>query len=138
MLAQWDPFTEISRLQQNLWGRNQQSENNAFRPAVDIYEDEQGIHVKADVAGVKPEDLSVDVENRVLTISGERKLESTSDDKGYHRVERRYGSFSRSFALASDVNPDDIKADYKDGVLTVLLPKAIKNIKKQIAVKSPG
>ena len=135
MLTQWDPFTEISRLQQNLLGRQAQA-TEAFRPAVDIYEDEQGIHVKAEVAGVKPEDLTVDVDNRVLTISGERKLETTTDDKGYHRVERRYGSFSRSFSLANDVNPDDIKADYKDGVLTVLLPKVSKQTKKQIAVNA--
>jgi len=137
MLAQWDPFSEISRLQQNLWGRNGNAENAAaFRPAVDIYEDEQGIHVRADVAGVKPEDLNVDVENRVLTISGERKMENTSDEKGYHRIERRYGKFARSFALANDVNPDDIKADYKEGVLNVLLPKAVTQTKKQIAVNA--
>lgn len=134
MLAHWDPFTEISRLQKGIWGR--EGTDDAFRPAVDIYEDKDGVHVKADLAGVKPEDLNVDVDNNVLTIKGERKLETTDDKNGYHRVERRYGSFTRSFALTDAVDPEKIEADYKDGVLTVLLPHAAQRSKRQIAVKA--
>ncbi|MDD9939957.1 MAG: Hsp20/alpha crystallin family protein [Myxococcales bacterium] len=132
MLTQWDPFSEISRLQNDFFRRNRQ--DAGFRPAVDIYQDDKGIHVRADVAGVSPEDIKVEVENRVLTISGERKLEKTSDEGGYHRVERQYGSFSRSFALAEDVDPESIKADYRNGVLNVLLPKSEVKARKQIAV----
>lgn len=136
MLAHWDPFSEISRLQQNLVGRK--SVDDGFRPAVDIYEDDQGVHVKADLAGVKPEDLNVDVENSVLTIKGERRMETTDDKNGYHRVERRYGAFTRSFALTDDVDPDKIEADYKDGVLNIVLPHAEKRSKRNISVKAEG
>lgn len=135
MLANWDPFAEITRLQNELFRRREQNET-AFRPSVDIYEDEQGIHIKADVAGVKPEDLKLEIDNNVLTIRGERKLEQEDKDKGYHRIERSYGTFSRSFALNNNVSSDDVKADYKDGVLNVLLPKKASNAKREIAVNA--
>lgn len=134
MLTNWDPFSEISRLQNNFFRQNR--EDQGFRPAVDIYQDDKGIHVKADVAGVDPKDIEVEVENRVLTIRGERKLAKESDEGGYHRVERHYGKFSRSFALAEDVDPESIKADYKNGVLNVLLPKSAPKTRKQISINS--
>ena len=135
MLANWDPFAEITRLQHELFRRRETNET-AFRPSVDIYEDEQGIHIKAVVAGVKQEDLKLEIDNNVLTIRGERKLEQEDTDKGYHRIERSYGSFSRSFALNNNVSSEDVKADYKDGVLNVLLPKKSSAAKREIAVNA--
>lgn len=133
MLANWDPFAEISRLQSELFKRRD-SGDVSFRPSVDIYEDEQGIHVKADLAGVKKEDVKVEIDNNQLTIRGERKLEKEDNQKGYHRIERTYGSFSRSFSLNSDISSEEIKADFTDGVLTVLLPKKAANSKREIPV----
>ena len=133
MLANWDPFSEISRLQNELFKRRDGNEV-PFRPSVDIYEDEQGIHLKADLAGVKKEDVKVEVDNNVLTIRGERKLEKEDKQKGYHRIERAYGSFSRSFSLNSDISSEEIKADFNDGVLTVLLPKKTASNKREIPV----
>jgi HSP20 family protein len=104
MLAHWDPFSEMSRLHDRVFGRSAALNGDyAWKPAVDIYEDEKLFHVDVEVPGVKPEDINVNVENNVLTITGERKLEAADQRDGYHRVERFYGSFSRSFALTDKV-----------------------------------
>jgi HSP20 family protein len=135
MLGYWDPFAEMSRVQDRFFGRPSLEREQVFRPAVDIYEDAEGIAVKADLAGVKPEDIKVEVENKVLTISGQRQLENSKQREGYHRVERFYGSFSRSFALSDDVSPDEIDAKYENGVLTVRLPKRPTAKRREIQVK---
>ena len=134
MLAQWDPFAELNKLHSHFARTNPDSQ--AFRPAVDIYEDDKGVHVDAELAGMSPEDIKVDVENNVLTISGERKMEKESDDKGYHRVERFYGSFSRSFAIGDDINADAIDAKYSDGVLRLLLPKRPEVKPRKVQIKA--
>ena len=123
MLGYWDPFAEMSRVQDRFFGRPAQEREYAWKPAVDIFEDDGGIQVKVDVAGVKPEDIKVEVENNVLTISGQRKLDHEEKREGYHRVERFFGSFSRSFALTDEVSADDIEAKYENGVLNLRLPK---------------
>lgn len=135
MLAHWDPFNEISRLHDRYFGAGY-DRDFAFRPAVDIYEDEGGIHVKAELAGVKPEDVKVSVENRILTISGERKFENEDKRDGYHRVERAYGSFSRSFVLPTEVKAEEIDAKMDSGVLTVSLPRRPEAKRREIAVKA--
>jgi len=101
---------------------------------VDIYEGEHELVVKADLPDVKPEELDIRVENNILTIRGERKFEKKVDEKNYLRVERAYGSFARSFSLANTVNTDAIKADYRDGVLTLSVPKREEAKPKQIKV----
>lgn len=136
MLGYWDPFTEMNRIQDRFFGRPTQEREYAFRPAVDIYEDEDGIHVTAELAGVKPEDIKVEVENKVLTISGQRKLDHDEKREGYHRVERHYGSFSRSFALSDEVSADEIEAKYENGVLNLRLPKRPAAKRREIEVKS--
>lgn len=136
MLGYWDPFAEMSRIQDRFFGRPVQERELNFRPAVDIYEDEEGIHVQADLAGVRPEDLKVEVENNVLTISGQRKLDHDDKRDGYHRVERYFGTFSRSFALTDEVSSDEIEAKYENGVLNVRLPKRPAAKRREIAVKS--
>ena len=138
MLGYWDPFADISRLHDRVLARNSNSVDRelAFKPAVDIYEDNDGIHVHADLAGVKPEDIKVNVENNVLTISGERKLDQQDKRDGYHRVERYYGSFSRSFALTNEVDSENIDAKYEQGVLKVTLRKRPSAKRRAIEVKA--
>ena len=92
-------------------------------PAVDIQETENELIVKADVPDVEMKDIDVRMENGTLTIRGERKFEAKKNEGGWHRVERSYGTFERAFALPETVDPEAVKADYKNGVLTVTLPK---------------
>src|SRR5258705_6446594 len=117
-----------------LFGRSHETNLTFWAPAVDIYENEHELVVKADLPDVKPEDLDIRVENNILTIRGERKFEKKVDEKNYLRVERSYGSFTRSFSLANTVNSEAIKADYKDGVLTLTIPKREEAKPKQIKV----
>ena len=131
-LNRWEAFTgnaglesQVNRIFGELFGRTQESNLTTWAPAVDIAESEHELVVKADLPGVKPEDL---------TIRGERKFEKKVDEKNYLRVERSYGSFARSFSLANTVNSEAIKADYKDGVLTLTIPKREEAKPKQIKV----
>ena len=127
--------TQLNRLFNDFFGRATQEQNlTTWAPAVDIYEAEQELVVKADLPDIKPEELDIRVENNILTIRGERKFEKKVDEKNYLRVERAYGSFSRSFSLANTVNTEAIKADYQDGVLTLRIPKREEAKPKQIKV----
>jgi HSP20 family protein len=105
-----------------------------WAPAVDIFETEHQLVVKADLPDVNPQDLDIRVENNILTIRGERKFENKENEENYLRVERAYGSFSRSFSLANSVKSDAIKADYQNGVLTLSIPKREEAKPKQIRV----
>jgi HSP20 family protein len=136
MLAYWDPFGEVSRIHDRFFARNGIERESSWKPAVDIYEDNDGVQVKADLAGVKPEDIKVNVESNVLTISGERKLEKADTRDGYQRVERLHGSFSRSFALTDEVSAEDIDAKYDSGVLTVSLKKRPAAKRREIEIKA--
>src|SRR6266481_4207011 len=140
-LDRWESFrwtspdSQLNRLCSDFFGRATQEQNlTAWAPAVDIYEGENELVVKADLPDVKPEDLDIRVENNILTIRGERKFGKKVDEKNYLRVERAYGSFARSFTLANTVNTEAIKADYKDGVLTLSIPKREEAKPKQIKV----
>jgi HSP20 family protein len=108
-----------------------------WSPAVDIVETEDELIVKADLPDVRLEDIDVRVENGTLSLKGERKFEKELADKGYHRIERSYGSFMRSFSVPSSVDTEKVSADYKNGVLTVTLPKkeAAKPKQVKVAVK---
>jgi len=144
-LDRWEPFrgssseNQLNRLFSDFFGRASQEQNlTSWAPAVDIYEGEHELVVKADLPDIRPEELDIRVENNILTIRGERKFEKKVDEKNYLRVERAYGSFARSFALANTVNTDAIKADYKDGVLTLSVPKREEAKPKQIKVNVTG
>ena len=113
---------------------SEESNLTAWAPAVDIFETEHELVVKADVPDLDPKDLDVHVENNILTIRGERKFEKNVNEDNCLRIERAYGSFSRSFSLASTVNPEAIKADYRNGVLTLSIPKREEAKPKQIKV----
>ena len=126
---------QISRLFNDAFERTGQESNlTAWAPAVDIYENEHELVVKADLPDIDPKDLDLRVENNILSIRGERKFEKQVNEDNYLRVERAYGSFSRSFSLANTVNPDGIKADYQNGVLTLVVPKREEAKPKQIKV----
>jgi HSP20 family protein len=94
-----------------------------WSPAVDILEDDHSLTLKADLPDVKPEDIDVRVENNTLTIKGSRKFEKDENVKGWHRIERSYGDFVRSFSLPNTLDTEKVAADYKNGVLTITLPR---------------
>jgi HSP20 family protein len=126
---------QINRLFNDAFERTGQESNlTAWAPAVDIYENEHELVVKADLPDIDPKDLDIRVENNILSIRGERKFAKQVSEDNYLRVERAYGSFSRSFSLANTVNPDGIKADYQNGVLTLVVPKREEAKPKQIKV----
>lgn len=126
---------QINRLFNEAFERGGEESNlTTWAPAVDINETEHELVVKADLPGIDTKDLDIRVENNVLTIRGERKFEKKVNEENYLRVERAYGSFSRSFSLANTVNPEGIKADYQNGVLTLNIPKREEAKPKQIKV----
>src|SRR6266481_4809762 len=142
-MNRWEqPFRGATTLQEQMnrvfgdvVGRaGEESNLTPWAPAVDIYETEHELVVKADLPDVDPQDLDIRVENNVLTIRGERKFENKVNEENYLRVERAYGSLARSFTLASTVNSDAIKADYQNGVLTLSIPKREEAKPKQIKV----
>ncbi len=143
VLTRWEPFSEFQSLQsrmnrlfeQQYGGRDEglMSSGN-FVPPVDIYEDQHGIQLKLEVPGVDEKDLNINVENNVLTVSGERKFENEQKEENFHRIERRYGSFTRSFTLPNTVDTGKITADYNSGVLSIRLVKREEAKPKQIKV----
>jgi HSP20 family protein len=141
-LNRWEPFRGAATLQEQvnrLFGNvlehsGEESNLTSWAPAVDIYETEHELVVKADLPEVDPKELDIRVENNLLTIRGERKFEKKVTEENYLRVERAYGSFSRSFSLANTVNSEAIKAEYQNGVLTLTIPKREEAKPKQIKV----
>ncbi len=145
-LARWNPFREMEELQNRIWnafnlsparrGEGQESITVAqWAPLVDITEDDNGYLISAELPEVKKQDVKVTVENGVLTISGERQFEKEEKGRRYHRVERSYGSFLRSFTLPDDADASKVSATFKDGVLKVQVAKSEAARPKQIEVK---
>jgi len=141
-ITRWDTYGGLTGLQEQVNRlfesafprRTDNSALTSWAPAVDIYETENELVVKADLPEVSEKDLDVRVENNMLTIRGDRKFEKKVEEENYLRVERTYGTFSRSFSLPNTVNTEAIKADYKNGVLTVTLPKRAESKPKQVKV----
>jgi HSP20 family protein len=109
--------------------------DRGWAPAMDLKEDEHAFTVEADLPGLKKEDIDVSVVDNIVTIKGERKHESETNEKGYHRVERRYGTFERSFEIPGGFAAENISAQFSDGVLRVMLPKREESKPKQVEVK---
>jgi HSP20 family protein len=109
-----------------------------WSPSVDIYETENELVLKADLPDVKLEDIQVGVENQTLTLKGERKFEEDETVRGHHRIERNYGAFVRSFAVPATVDPEKVAAEYKNGVLTVKLPKKEAAKPRQVKIEVKG
>jgi HSP20 family protein len=149
-----DPFSDLRTLQKdwnrafnttfpvffnNLGNRLEDSlVSGKWTPQVDIYEDKNAIALEADLPGVKPEDVKISLENFKLTLSGERKFEHEENQSNWYRVERGYGSFTRTFSLPNSVNVDGVKAEFKNGVLRITLPKREEVKARQIQVEVKG
>jgi len=129
----FEPFPGLKAFEDTMNRLFTEPNNRPWVPPVDIRETENELVVKADIPDVKFEDIDVRLENGTLTLAGERKFEEKQDEGGWHRVERSYGKFERVFTLPDTVNPDAVKADYKNGTLTITLPK--KEIAKPRQVK---
>jgi HSP20 family protein len=144
MIARWDPFRELNlitdrmnRLFQDTYGTQGRPEEGItanFVPAVDIYEDEHNVTVKMEVPGIDQKDIDVRLENNTLTVRGERKFDKDEKEENFHRIERRYGSFYRSFALPNTLDAEKVQADYDNGVLRIRLAKKAEAKPKQIKV----
>jgi len=141
LLTRYDPFRDLFRLQDALnRGLDDRvglpaSESVGWAPPCDIFEDGDGVTVRFELAGVDPKNVDIRFENGVLTMRGERKLEKEDKKENYHRIEMQYGSFSRSFSLPGTVDVDKIRAESKNGVLTVTLPKKAEAKPRPIQVK---
>ena len=144
-VMRWDPFRELNTLQDRMnrlfeeanrgWRSDDPSSTTSWSPAVDIYETQNEIVVKAELPGMERKDIELSLENNVLTLKGNRQFEKEAKDENYHRIERSYGTFSRSFSIPAVVDESRIAADHRDGVLTITLPKTQKAKAKQIAIK---
>ena len=131
-IVRWEPFRELAATQERFnrlfhdltrgWGE-EDGGTRAWAPAVDIFETDQNLVVKAELPGVDPKDVEIRVENNTLYLKGERKFEKETKEENYHRIERSYGAFTRAIALPNSVDADKAAADYKNGVLTLTLPK---------------
>ncbi len=141
MITKYRPFNDFENLVKNLqlfdepFGRffTEGGAAKPWTPAVDIHETENELVLRADVPDVKPEDIDVHFENGTLTLKGKREFEKKEESKGYHRIERNYGSFVRAFTMPDSVDPEKLGADYKNGVLTVTV--GTKEVAKPRAVK---
>ena len=132
-IVRYDPFRELRSLQDDMTRlftgvvptslSREQMVHGAWNPSVDIYEDEENLVLEAELPGMKREDFELSIETNVITLNGERKFEKKTEGDNYHRVERSYGSFTRSFTLPQTVAPDGAAADFTNGVLSVSLPK---------------
>ena len=147
LLTRWEPFREFSTMQDrvNLMNRlfreSHSSEGpeealttTSFAPPVDIYEDEHTITLKMEVPGIDEKDIDVRIENVTLTVHGERKIEKEEKEENFRRIERQYGSFTRSFTLPSSVDPAQVSANYDKGMLKITLAKKTEAKPKQIKV----
>jgi len=141
MLTRWDPFSELLGIQERLtsnWMRGGGGNRGmaGYVPAVDIHEGQDAITITAELPGLDAKDVQINIENNVLTVQGERRFEHEDKQEGYHRVERSYGSFFRSFALPNSVNAEQIEANMSQGVLTIVLPKVAGKQARKIDVRA--
>jgi len=145
-MVRFDPFRDLVSLQDRMnrlfdeslrsgrGGEDDWALGGSWAPVVDIYEHEGNIVLKAELPGIEPKDVDIRVENNVLSLRGERRVDNDIKKESYHRVERAYGQFSRSFTLPNVVDTEKIKAEYKDGVLRLTLPKKEEAKPRQIQI----
>src|SRR6185369_6187869 len=147
-INRYDPFRDLRNLQEEVnrlftgnVGRSFEDEGIArgsWSPSVDIYENKDQLVLEAELPGMKREDFELSVENNVITLRGERQFEKKEDSDNYHRVERSYGSFTRSFTLPQTVSAEGATAEYKNGVLRVTLPKREETKARRIEISGEG
>jgi HSP20 family protein len=148
VLTRFEPFREFATLQDRInrafrqsyseAGRDESLTTSSFAPAVDVYEDEHSVTLKIEVPGIDENDIDVRIENNTLTVHGERKIEKEEKEENYRRVERQYGSFTRTFTLPTTVDSEKVSANYDKGVLKIALPKKTEAKPKQIKVSVGG
>jgi HSP20 family protein len=143
VLTRFEPFREFTTLQDRMNrlfrdtygdGRDEALTTSNFAPPVDVYEDEHNITLKIEVPGIEEKDIDVRIENNTLTVHGERRFEKEEKEENFRRVERQYGSFTRSFTLPNTIDAEKIQANYDKGILKVLLAKKAEAKPKQIKV----
>lgn len=144
-ITKYDPFRELRSLQDEVnrlfsgaFPKSSIQEEilrGAWAPNVDIFENKEKLVIQAELPGLRTEDVDVSIENNVITLSGERKFEKQDEGDNYHRIERSYGSFSRSFTLPQTVTSEGAEANFKDGILTVALAKREETKARKIEVK---
>ena len=144
VLTRWEPLRDLATLQNRLnrfvresyspEGPEETLTTSSFAPPLDVYEDEHHIILKIEVPGIDEKDIDVRIENTTLIVHGERKFEKEEKEENFRRVERQYGSFTRSFTLPSSVDPAQVSADYEKGVLKIKLAKKAEAKPKQIKV----
>ncbi len=133
-IVRWEPFRELVGTQDRLnrlfndtfsrfFDEGDGSSVRTFAPPVDVYETDQNVVLKVELPGIKPDEVEVRVEDHTLFLKGERKFEKEVKEENYHHIERSYGNFVRTFPLPNSVNAEEAKAEYKDGVLTLTMPK---------------
>ncbi|MGA2192483.1 MAG: Hsp20/alpha crystallin family protein [Nitrospirota bacterium] len=146
-LVRWDPIKNLVTLQERMnrlfdesmqRGESVSMDRGTWVPPVDIYETENDIMLVAEVPGMDEKDIDIELRDNVLTVKGERGMERTVKEDSYHRVERTYGSFSRSFTLPQTIDSERITATTKKGVLEIKMPKAVKARAQQIKIESDG
>ena len=144
IITRWDPFRELASLQNRVnslfqdfnrgQGQDEPLTTGNFVPAVDVYEDEHKISLKLEIPGIDLKDVDIKYENNTLTVRGERKFEKEEKEENFHRIERRYGSFTRTFKLPNTVDTDKVEAGYEKGILKIALAKRAEAKPKQIKV----
>jgi HSP20 family protein len=149
VLTRFYPYRELNTLQDRVnrlfhesfrgsEGSDESLATSSFAPAVDVYEDEHNTTLKIEVPGIDEKDIDVRIENNVLTVHGERKFEKEEKEENYRRIERQYGSFTRTFTLPNTVDTESVSANYEKGVLKVKLAKKAEAKPKQIKVNVGG
>jgi len=141
-LTRWDPFAGLTRWGESLdqfvndfWSKDEKLPQGLLSPAIDVSEDANTLRVTAELPGLEKKDIDLQVKNGILTLRGEKKIDEERKDRNYHRIERRYGSFYRALALPETVDTSKVDASFKNGVLTVSMPKREEAKPKSIAIK---
>lgn len=147
-IIKWDPFKDImtfrekmNRLFEDVFlsrGEEREFATGAWSPAVDIYETENELVLTAEVPGIKEEDIEIKIEDNTLSLKGERKFEKETREDNYHRIERSYGSFYRSFTLPNYIDQENIRAEHEDGVLKIIMPKRSELKPRKVKILKPG
>src|SRR5881396_3954281 len=143
-IVRWDPFRDLNMLQDRMnrlfddagstWRTDEPAATTSWSPAVDIFETEGEIVVQAELPGMDRKDITLHLENNILSLKGERRFVKETKEENYHRIERSYGGFSRAFTIPVTVEEEKIRADYKEGVLKIVLPKKDQAKPKQIRI----
>ncbi len=146
-IIRWDPFRDLVSLRDKMnrlfedavtqRGEEKELVASSWAPAVDIYEDEGQLVLTAEVPGLSEKDVEIKIEDNVLSIQGERKLEKETREENYHRIERAYGSFYRSFTLPNYIDQDKIKAEHENGVVKITMPKKAELKPRKVRILKP-